>query len=219
MHDEIKQYNRPKSISDIAVRRLSSYLRTLNILEENGVDVVSSHMLANIEGVGDGLVRRDLTLFGSFGTRGVGYYVTYLKEQIIKILGLDRKWNIVLIGTGEISRVFLHSDAFKKKNFHITKIFNDLSVNIGRKIEGLIISDIDNLENEIDPGIVDLAIVAVPPPKVQSIIDRLGKIGVKGAIYFASRSVNIPKNMIVRNQDISIEIGILTYHITKAAFD
>ena len=73
----------------------------------------------------------------------------------------------------------------------------------------------NNLENEIDPKIVDLAIVAVSPPDVQSVIDRLGKIGIKGALYFASRSVAVPKNMVVRNQDVSIELGTLTYHISR----
>jgi redox-sensing transcriptional repressor len=210
-----KTNNGSNQIADVSIRRLSSYLRTLDILEKAGVDIVSSRKLSEIEGASDGLIRKDLSLFGSFGVRGSGYPVAALKENIIKILGLDRKWKIILIGIGETSRIFLDSETFKKKNFQIIKIFHKAPELIGRKVYDLIIADVKNLEKEVDPHLVDLAIVAVPPPDVQSIIDRLGKIGVKGALYFASRSVAIPDNMIVRNLDVSIELGTLTYHIAS----
>jgi redox-sensing transcriptional repressor len=214
-----KTNNGSNQISDISIRRLSSYLRTLEILEKTGVDVVSSRKLAEIEGASDGLIRKDLSLFGSFGMRGVGYSVAALKENIIKILGLDKKWNVILIGTGETSRVFIDSETFKKRNFQIIKIFHEVPELIGRKIYDLMIEDLKNLEKEVDPRLVDIAIVAVPPPDVQSIIDRLGKMGVRGALYFASRSVAIPDNMIVRNLDVSIELGTLTYHIAGDVSD
>ncbi len=207
--------NRSKPITDLTIRRLSSYLRTLDILEKTGVKIISSKKLADIEGISDGLVRKDLTLFGSFGIRGTGYHVSPLKRHVTRILGLDRRWNIVLIGTGETSKIFLDSEAFQKKNFQVIKIFDKTPELIGKKLDNLVISDMNNLENEIDPKIVDLAIVAVSPPDVQSVIDRLGKIGIKGALYFASRSVAVPKNMVVRNQDVSIELGTLTYHISR----
>jgi redox-sensing transcriptional repressor len=210
-----KTNNGSNQISDVSIRRLSSYLRTLDILEKTGVDIVSSRKLSEIEGASDGLIRKDLSLFGSFGVRGSGYPVAALKENIIKILGLDRQWKIILIGIGETSRIFLDSETFKKKNFQIIKIFHKAPELIGRKVYDLIIADLKNLEKEVDPSLVDLAIVAVPPPDVQSIIDRLGKIGVKGALYFASRSVTVPDNMIVRNLDVSIELGTLTYHIAS----
>jgi redox-sensing transcriptional repressor len=210
-----KTNNGSNQISDVSIRRLSSYLRTLDILEKTGVDIVSSRKLSEIEGASDGLIRKDLSLFGSFGVRGSGYPVAALKENIIKILGLDRQWKIILIGIGESSRIFLDSETFKKKNFQIIKIFHKAPELIGRKVYDLIIADLKNLEKEVDPSLVDLAIVAVPPPDVQSIIDRLGKIGVKGALYFASRSVTVPDNMIVRNLDVSIELGTLTYHIAS----
>jgi redox-sensing transcriptional repressor len=210
-----KTNNGSNQISDVSIRRLSSYLRTLDMMEKTGVDIVSSRKLSEIEGASDGLIRKDLSLFGSFGVRGSGYPVAALKENIIKILGLDRKWKIILIGIGETSRIFLDSETFRKKNFQITKIFHNSTEFIGRKIYDLGIEDVKNLEKEVDPRLVDLAVVAVPPPDVQSIIDRLGKIGVKGALYFAARSVAIPDNMVVRNLDVSIELGTLTYHIAK----
>ncbi len=149
----------------------------------------------------------------------MGYYVSTLKQQIAKILGLDRSWSIVLIGAGQFSTVLMNSDIFIKKNLRIAKIFDKTPELIGKKIDGVLISDLRNLESEIEVGKDDLAIVAVPPPEVQSIINRLGKIGFKGVLYFASRTVNAPENMVVRNQDISVELGTLTYHLThKSSF-
>jgi redox-sensing transcriptional repressor len=211
----IKEEYQSKTIPDPTIRRLSSYLRTLDILEKQDIRVISSRKLAEIEGITDGLVRKDLSLFGSFGVRGVGYHVTPLKDQLVRILGLDKKWDIVLIGTGETSKIFLDSEAFKKKNLQIIKIFDKTPELIGKKIDGLAISNLDNLEKEINPRDVDLAIVALSPPEVQSVINRLGKIGVKGALYFASRSISIPDGMFVRNQDVSIELGTLTFSIPK----
>ncbi len=204
-----------KTIPLPTIRRLSTYLRTLDILEKQGIRVISSRKLAEIEGITDGLVRKDLNLFGSFGVRGTGYHVGPLKKQIMEILGLNKKWNIALIGTGETSKIFIDSDTFKKKNFRIIKIFDQTSELIGKKINGLVISSLDNLEEEINARDVDLAIVAVSPPEVQSVINRLGRIGIKGALYFASRPIYAPEGMYVRNQDVSIEIGTLTFNISQ----
>ena len=174
-------------ISDVSIRRLSSYLRALDILEKAGVHTVSSRKLSEIEGASDGLIRKDLSLFGSFGVRGCGYPVASLKQNIIKILGLDRTWKIILIGAGESSRIFLDSETFKKKNFQIVKIFHNAPELIGRKVYDLTIADIKDLEKEVDPHLVDLAMVAVPPPGVQAIIDRLGKIGVAEPAFTGGR--------------------------------
>lgn len=206
-----------KRVSDPTIRRLSIYYKTLDILEENGTIVVSSDELAAFQGIASAQVRKDLSLFGSFGYRGMGYFVSSLKQQIAKILGLNRTWNIVLIGAGQFSTVLMNSEIFLKKNLRITKIFDKTPELIGTEINGVIISDIQDLEKETDTDTDDLAIIATSPPEIQSIIDRLGKIGFKGALYFASRSVAKPEGMVVRNQDISVELGTLTYHLTTRA--
>ena len=203
-----------KQIPDATVHRLSLYYRVLDILEQNHVETTSSQRIGSIEGIAGAQVRRDLSHFGSFGKRGVGYNVTSLKREISKILGFDWTWKIALIGAVQFSTVLMNSSIFRKKNFIITKIFDNTPGLIGRKIGNITISDMQNLEKELDIKKVDLAIVAVPPPEVQSIIDRLGKIGIKGILYFASRSINVPKDLVVRNQDISIELGTITFHIT-----
>lgn len=211
MNRKLNHY--PKRISDAVIRRLSLYYRTLDILERSGIEAVSSQKLGEIEGIPDFRIRKDLSYFGSFGERGVGYNVSSLKKHITKILGLDRKWNIVLIGGVSFGAVLLNSEILRKKNLCITKIFDRTPEFVGKKINNIPVWDIDNLEKEIDPHTDDLAIIAVPPPEVQSVVDRLGKIGLRGILYFASRAISAPENTVIRNQDISVELGTITYHI------
>ena len=210
-----KRVPKSKKKIDPVIRRLSMYYRTLDILEDTGAVTVLSKELGGLEDIHAALVRKDLAHFGSFGERGRGYDVSQLKIEIARILGLNRVWGLILMGTGHLSEVFINSEAFKRKNFRVRKIFDNAPERIGEKIEGITVLDIGNLEKELDPETDDLAIIAIPPRNVQSVIDRLGKTGIKGALYFAARAVNAPKNMIVVNQDISIALGIITCHITN----
>jgi redox-sensing transcriptional repressor len=205
---------RPKpDKKNLVIRRLSTYLRTLDHLEKKGVGVVSSSDLERLEGVSQSLVRRDLAEFGSFGVRGLGYNVSALREQVAKILGLSRTRHVVLIGAKGFSSVLIHSESFNKRNLEIVQIFDSAPEHVGSAMEGIPVHDIAQLEQELDPEGIDLAIIAVPPPEVQAIINRLGKIGVRGALYFASRPVTVPENMIVLNMDVTVEIGVLTHHL------
>ncbi len=202
-------------ISDTVIRRLSRYHSTLCLLERENVWTVSSQQLAEIEDLSPAQVRKDLSMFGSFGRRGVGYDAQTLKENIGRILGLNREWNIAVIGVGQLGNVLINSEIFREKDFFIKKIFDNTPEMIGRKLKDIEVSDIANLEKELDPEEIDLAVIALPPIQVQSIIDRLSKIGIKGALYFASRSVKVQGQMAIRRRDISIDLGALTYDISK----
>lgn len=200
-------------IPEVVITRVSRYHSTLYMLEREGIDVISSRELGEIEGLSPAMVRKDLSTFGSFGRRGLGYNVTSLKNNITRILGLNRKRNIAIIGAGQFSNVLITSDIFQEKNLFIAKIFDNTKELINKKLRGIVISDIRNLEKELDPEEIDLAVIALPPNQVQSIVDRLSRIGVKGVLYFASRNLKIPDHMVVRKRDISVDLGALTYHI------
>lgn len=205
---------RPKpDKKNLIIRRLSTYLRTLDHLRNKGVEVISSSDLERIEGVTQSLIRRDLAEFGSFGVRGVGYNVPMLREQIAEILGFDRKRKVVLIGAGGFSSVLMHSDSFRKRNLEVVQIFDKAPEHVDSSLEGIPVYDMERLEQELDSRDVDLAIIVVPPPEVQNIIDRLSLIGVRGALYFAARPVRVPENMVVMNMDITVELGVLTYQL------
>ena len=206
---------RPKpDKKNLVVRRLSTYLRTLDHLEKKGVGVVSSSDLERLEGVSQSLVRRDLAEFGSFGVRGMGYNVSALREQVAEILGFNRRRSVVLVGAKGFSSVLIHSESFHRRNLEIVQIFDSSPEHVGTTMEGVPVHDIAQLEQELDARHIDLAIIAVPPPEVQAIIKRLGKIGVRGALYFASRPVEVPENMFVLNMDITVELGVLTHHLS-----
>ncbi|KAF5056238.1 Redox-sensing transcriptional repressor Rex [anaerobic digester metagenome] len=196
---------------NLIIRRVSTYLRTLDHLQAKGVAIMSSRDFEKIEGVTQSLVRRDLAEFGTFGVRGVGYHVSELRDQLAHVLGLDRRRNVVLIGAGGFGSVLIHSESFKKRNLEVVQIFDHDPAHIGGSIEGIPVHDMAALEQDLDADRIDLAIVAVAPPEVQGVIDRLGRLGVRGALYFASRAVTAPENMVVLNMDITVELGLLTY--------
>ena len=198
---------------NLIIRRMSTYLRTLDHLQNKGVKVISSADLEKIDGVTQSLVRRDLAEFGSFGVRGVGYHVPELREQIARILGAGRHWKVALIGARGLGSVLMHSASFKKRNLEVVQIFDHAGASVGTSIEGIPVHDIANLEQELDASRIDLAIIAVPPPEVQGVIDRLAELGVRGALYFASRPVRVPADMVVLNMDITVELGVLTYQL------
>lgn len=201
--------------SDPIIRRLSKYHRTLNNLEEQKTRIISSKTISEIVGVHAAQVRKDLSVFGSFGARGVGYEVQTLKTALSNILGLNKKWNIIIIGAGQLGYVLANSKELKKNNFIVKKIF-DKSPHVLKDIgDNIMVYHLDSIEKEIDPENDHVAIIAVPPREVQDIINRLGRIGVRGVIYFGSRAVHVPENMVVFNQDMSISLKVLVYSLKE----
>jgi redox-sensing transcriptional repressor len=140
-----------------------------------------------------------------------------LKTELANILGFSRRWGLVIIGGGQFSQSLINSQALKDNNFVIKKIFEKNPDPAKNNNGHGMVFPIDQLEMKIDPAEDHIAIIALPPPEIQPIIDRLGKIGIKGVLYMASRSVNAPGNMVVMNQDISINLGMMTYKVMEKA--
>lgn len=202
-------------ISDSTIRRLSIYYRTLNRMEKQDIKRTTSMELAEIEGISPVMVRKDLSFFGTFGCRGVGYDVQSLKSELANILGLSRGWGLVIIGGGQFRNVLINSQILKENNLIIKKVF-ETDINLINKSDDQVkIFPMDQLEAQINPEEDHIAIIALPPPEVQAVIDRLGKIGMKAVLYMASRSVKAPDNMVVMNQDISINLGMMTYKVLE----
>jgi redox-sensing transcriptional repressor len=206
---------RTDKISDSTIRRLSIYYRTLNRMEKQSVKRTTSMELADIEGISPVMVRKDLSFFGTFGCRGVGYEVQSLKTELANILGLSRKWGLVIIGGGRFRNVLINSQMLKENNLVIRKVFEKDPDLVKNGDDPIAIYSIEELEAHIDPEEDHIAIIALPPPEVQAVIDRLGKIGMKAVLYMASRSVKAPENMVVMNDDISIKLGMMTYKVLE----
>ena len=202
-------------ISKRAVERLLIYYRAIDLMDRDLVMTTTSTELAKIGGSYPAQVRKDLSHFGCFGCRGMGYDVHTLKTGLSKILGLDRKWNVVVIGAGQFSDVMINSQVMTHQNFTVNKIFDKAPEKIEGIYDGISVYHMNQMEAEIDPKVDDIAVIALPPPEIQGVIDRLGKIGLRGVLYFASRSVTVPKNMTVLNEDVSMTLGMLTYQLTE----
>ena len=202
-------------ISKSAVERLLIYYRAIDLMERDLVMTTNSTELARIGGSYPAQVRKDLSYFGCFGCRGMGYDVHTLKKELAKILGLERKWNIVVIGAGQFSDVMINSQVMNNQHFTVKKIFDKAPEKIEDMYRGISVYHMDQIEAEIDPKEDDIAVIALPPPEIQGIIDRLAKIGLRGVLYFASRSITIPEKMTVMNEDVSMTLGMLAYQLTE----
>lgn len=204
-----------KKISDSTISRLSRYYRTLGRLIEQKVQTVSSDEIAEIDGVTSAQVRKDLSFFGTFGKRGLGYNTIDLKNNIGNILGLFKKWNVVLIGAGNIGRALVDYGEFKKQGFLIKLLLDSDPEKIGSKIHDLEIQAFSEASQLIKKNKIQIAIVAVPAHVAQEVVDELIGTGIKAILNFAPLSLKVPKDVVIKNENMSIELEALSYHLTN----
>src|SRR5438128_1544161 len=158
-------------IPEMTIRRLSVYTRCLLQLEEDGVKTVSSQELAERFNLNSAQVRKDLAYFGEFGVRGIGYYVSGLKAELQRILGLDREWAVALVGFGNLGSALFHYRGFTRQGFRIAAIFDDDPAKIGRDVGGAPVLASADLAREVKARGIQIAIVAVPPEAAQTVTD------------------------------------------------
>jgi redox-sensing transcriptional repressor len=200
-----------KRISDSTIRRLSLYLRVLSTLEKEGASTVSSKELASREKLTPAQVRKDLSLFGSFGTSGLGYHVKELRAQIAGILGIDRIWYVAVFGVGNIGSALVSYKEFSRQGFQIVKLFDNDQRKIGSNHKGIVISDIRNMEKEVKAAGIEMAIIAVPATVAQNIVDDIVSIGIKAILNFAPINLKVPDDVYLRNENMSMELEYLSF--------
>jgi len=209
-----------QKIPEATINRLSIYSRFLELEELNGVTIISSTEMANKIGITPAQVRRDLAYFGEFGTRGVGYNVKDLKENIIKILGLNRRWKVALIGAGNLASALTNYKGFYERGFDIVAIFDNDPNKIGKMISDRTILDFEkDLGNTIDELDIELAIVAVTASNAQEVVDSLVEAGITGIVNFAPTSISAPKDVIIRRVDLASQLEVLTFNIENRKQD
>ncbi len=200
-----------KRISESTIHRLSMYYRTLSLLEKENYETVSSKELAKREKLTPAQVRKDLSFFGSFGTRGLGYNVAELKQKIADILGINRDWKVALVGVGNIGSALVSYKEFSKQGFNIIKVFDNDQRKIGSNHKGITVSDIANLETEIREFSIEIVILAVPATVAQYIVDDICRAGVKAILNFAPINLRVPPNVYLRNENMSMELEYLSF--------
>src|SRR3982750_3487033 len=137
-----------KRIADSTVRRLSAYLRFLEDFEHRGLATISSEELAKRGGTTSAQVRKDLSFFGSFGKRGLGYSVPELSRQLREVLGLGREWKVVIVGAGKIGAALAQYRGFRQRGFVILGAYDNNPEKVGKTVEGMAVSDISQLERD-----------------------------------------------------------------------
>ena len=203
--------SKDRRISESTIRRLSVYYRALSGLESEGYHTVSSKELALREKLTPAQVRKDLSFFGSFGTRGLGYPVVELKNKIASILGIDREWNVALIGVGNIGSALVSYKEFQKQGFQIKKIFDNDQRKIGSNHKGITVSDLNNLEEEIRASKIEIVVVAVPAQAAQQVVDRCVACGIKAILNFAPVNLKVPEDVCLRSENMSMELEYLSF--------
>ena len=205
--------NIKKRISESTIHRLSLYFRALSLLEN--YETVSSKELAKREKLTPAQVRKDLSFFGSFGTRGLGYPVNELKQQIASILGIDRVWRVAMIGVGNIGSALVSYKEFIRQGFQIVRIFDNDQRKIGSNHKGIVVSDIANLERELVEGNIEMVILAVPATVAQYIVDDVVRAGIKAILNFAPVNLKVPPDVYLRNENMSMELEYLSFAIVN----
>ena len=205
-----------KKISDSTIRRLSKYYRSLEKLLENEIETVSSDQLAEMDGITSAQVRKDLSFFGTFGKRGLGYSTKKLKKQIGDILGLDKQWRVAIIGAGNIGRALAKFVEFKKQGFNICLIMDSDPAKIGEQVEDLQVENTSNMNQLVKNHEIEIAIIAVPTFAAQRVADELVEAGVRAILNFAPIHLKAPPEVMVKNENAVIEIEALSYFLTNA---
>lgn len=204
-----------KKISDSTISRLSKYYRTLGRLIDQKVKTVSSDEIAEIDGVTSAQVRKDLSFFGTFGKRGLGYNTADLQHNIGKILGLYKRWNVALVGVGNIGRAMVDYQEFKKQGFEIKLLLDNDPNKIGTTVGGLAIKAFINATDYLEEEKIQIAIVAVPANVAQGVVNSLTEAGVRAILNFAPLSLKVPDGVMIKNENMSIELEALSYYLTN----
>jgi redox-sensing transcriptional repressor len=204
-----------RKVAESTVRRLSLYLRFLEEFEEQGIDTISSESLASRGGTTSAQVRKDLSFFGSFGKRGLGYAVPELAGRLREILGLERRYRVAMIGAGKIGSALVQYRGFRQRGFDIVAIFDVDPAKIGRQWNGLTVQDVSTLETELHRQPVDMAVLVTPADAAQPVADRLVRLGVRAILNFAPLQLTVPTDVVVKTVNLALELETLSYALTN----
>jgi len=205
------------SVSEVAARRLSLYLRGLQALESEGTRTISSHDLAARFHLNSAQIRKDLALFGEFGIRGVGYDVEKLKSHLIQLLGIDSDKAVVLCGAGHLGLALAAYEGFNSGGFSIVALFDVDPAKIGTTLKsGIPILAADRIADFTSRRKVDIGVVAVPARAARSTIEALAAADVRAILNFAPVQVETPPNVFVKNVDLKISLETLSFYLRNS---
>ena len=201
-----------KSISKAVISRLPRYYRYLGELKEEGIERISSGDLSERMHVTASQIRQDLNNFGGFGQQGYGYNVSYLYDEIGKILNLDKEHTMIIIGSGHLGMAIANYANFEKRGFKVIALFDKNPEIIGKKVRNVEVYDIDSLKSYISSNKIDIAALTLPKEQATKIADDLVEGGIKAIWNFAHTDLELPSDVIVENVHLSESLMKLAYN-------
>lgn len=199
-------------LPEATLARLTQYLRALGAMQARGEARTSSGVLATEAGVNPAILRKDLSLLGSYGTRGVGYAVSDLVEQISKAMGLLRQWRVAIIGAGNLGRALSGYGGFRSRGFEVVALLDSSPDVVGTTVGDLQVQDIADLDEIVAATNANIAVLSVPGAAAQGLCDMLVQGGVRSILSFAPVVLQVPAGVVLRKVDLATELQILAYH-------
>jgi redox-sensing transcriptional repressor len=206
-------------VPEATVGRLPLYHRVLVDLADSGVATVSSDALATTAGVSPAKLRKDLSFLGSYGTRGVGYEVSVLIDQIGAELGISSEWPVVIVGIGHLGHALANYGGFASRGFRLVALFDDAPQLVGTEVAGLTVRPFADLPSVAGTEGVLIGVVATPAPAAQQVADALVAAGINSILNFAPVVLTVPPMVDVRRVDLASELQILAFHQQRRSDD
>jgi redox-sensing transcriptional repressor len=202
-----------ENIPDIVIGRLPLYLRALTRLQQEGQDVTSSHELGRRLGISSAQIRKDLSHFGGFGKQGTGYQIEFLVAKLRQVLQVDRKWNVVVIGAGNLGSAISHYKGFAERGFRIMWLFDADPSKVGQQIGGFRVRPVGELVETVVKENVQIAMIAVPAEHAQEVADLVVTAGVRAILNYAPININVPDDVMVQYIDPVVHMQHMTYYL------
>ena len=204
-----------KIISQATIDRLPLYFRTLRLVEDEQMNIISSDELGRRLDITPEQIRKDLATFGQFGRKGIGYDVRELKNRIENILGLQNDWRLAIVGVGHLGGALASYVNFSSLGFSVVALFDKNKKIVGTEINGIKISSVGKIKEIVAKKAVDIGIITVPAAEAQNVAEKLVAAGVKGIWNFAPIKLNIPSEIPLVNEDLSVGLSALSYHMSQ----
>ena len=200
-------------IPDIIIGRLPIYLRALQRMSEKGMKTTSSQELGEHVGISAAQIRKDISQFGEFGKQGTGYSIPFLMDKLKEILKVNRMWDVVIVGMGDIGHALARYSGFANRGFRVAMVFDVDSAKVGQRVDGFTVEDAAKLVECVRNARIKIAMVTVPAASAQDVTDKLVQAGVKAILNYAPTSVNVPGNVHVQYIDPATHLQRMTYYL------
>lgn len=200
-------------VPDIVINRLPRYLQTLNQMAKEGLHTVSSKMLAERLDSTAAQIRKDLSYFGGFGKQGTGYSIYYLIDQLQKILNLDRVWQVVIVGAGDLGRALTRYQGFAKQGIEIVMLYDNHPNVVGKRIGSIAVRHVDRMVSDIHEMNIKIAILTVPAEVAQAMADELVKAGIRAILNYTPVTLKLPEDVHIQHIDPVLQLQKMMYYL------